>query len=95
MVVGFGILSSSISGTISGMGNGFTMRARMEVLRVYGSTLSPFSAWQILQGVESLHVRMERHCTNTRKVAEFLKNHPHHQLTNWLRHLLYIGFDFE
>ena len=55
---------------------GYTMRARMEVLRVYGSSLSPFSAWQILQGVESLHVRMERHCTNTRKVAQFLKDHP-------------------
>ena len=55
---------------------GYSMRARMEVLRVYGSTLSPFSAWQILQGIESLHVRMERHCTNARKVAEFLKNHP-------------------
>jgi O-acetylhomoserine (thiol)-lyase len=54
----------------------FTMRARMEVLRVYGSALSPFSAWQILQGVESLHVRMERHCTNARKVAQFLKDHP-------------------
>ena len=55
---------------------GFTMRARMEVLRVYGSALSPFSAWQILQGVESLHVRMERHCTNARKVAQFLNDHP-------------------
>ena len=55
---------------------GFTMRARMEVLRVYGSALSPFSAWQILQGIESLHVRMERHCTNARKVAQFLKDHP-------------------
>ncbi|MFZ9555531.1 MAG: O-acetylhomoserine aminocarboxypropyltransferase/cysteine synthase family protein, partial [Limnohabitans sp.] len=41
---------------------GFTMRARMEVLRVYGSTLSPTSAWQILQGVETLPLRMERHC---------------------------------
>ncbi len=53
---------------------GFTMRARMEVLRVYGATLSPFSAWQILQGTESLHVRMERHCSNARKVAQFLKD---------------------
>ena len=41
---------------------GFTMRARMEALRVYGAALSPMSAWQILQGVETLHVRMERHC---------------------------------
>jgi len=53
---------------------GFTMRARMETLRVYGAALSPMSAWQILQGTETLHVRMERHCSNARKVAEFLKN---------------------
>lgn len=53
---------------------GFTMRARMETLRVYGAALSPTSAWQILQGTETLHVRMERHCSNARKVAEFLKN---------------------
>ena len=50
------------------------MRARMEVLRVYGACLSPFSAWQILQGTESLHVRMERHCSNARKVAQFLQD---------------------
>ena len=62
---------------------GFTMRARMEVLRVYGATLSPFSAWQILQGTESLHVRMERHCSNARRVAEFLKSHP---LVSWVNY---------
>ena len=55
---------------------GFTMRARMEALRVYGAALSPMSAWQILQGVETLHVRMERHCANALKVAEFLRAHP-------------------
>lgn len=55
---------------------GFTMRARMETLRVYGAALAPMSAWQILQGVETLHVRMERHCTNARKVAAFLQAHP-------------------
>jgi len=55
---------------------GFTMRARMETLRVYGATLSPMSAWQILQGVESLHVRMERHCTNGLEVAQHLRAHP-------------------
>jgi len=55
---------------------GFTMRARMEALRVYGAALSPMSAWQILQGVETLHVRMERHCANALKVAEFLRRHP-------------------
>jgi len=62
---------------------GFTMRARMEVLRVYGSTLSPFSAWQILQGTESLHVRMERHCSNALKVARFLKGHPRVSWVNY------------
>ena len=55
---------------------GFTMRARMEVLRVYGATLSPTSAWQILQGVETLPLRMERHCRNALAVAHFLLQHP-------------------
>ncbi len=54
---------------------GFTMRARMETLRVYGSALSPMSAWQILQGVETLHLRMERHCANALAVARFLRAH--------------------
>jgi len=52
---------------------GFTMRCRMECLRVYGASLSPMSAWQILQGVETLPVRMERHCSNTLAVAKFLQ----------------------
>jgi O-acetylhomoserine (thiol)-lyase len=52
---------------------GFTMRCRMESLRVYGASLSPMSAWQILQGVETLPLRMERHCSNALEVAKFLK----------------------
>ena len=62
---------------------GFTMRARMETLRVYGAALSPMSAWQILQGVETLHVRMERHCSNARRVAEFLRMHPRVSWVNY------------
>ena len=62
---------------------GFTMRARMETLRVYGAALSPMSAWQILQGVETLHVRMERHCSNARRVAEFLRAHPRVSWVNY------------
>ncbi len=54
----------------------FTMRCRMEGLRVHGASLSPMSAWQILQGVETLHVRMERHCSNAMAVARFLRSHP-------------------
>ena len=52
---------------------GFTMRCRMETLRVYGAALSPMSAWQILQGVETLHLRMERHGANALAVARFLQ----------------------
>jgi O-acetylhomoserine (thiol)-lyase len=55
---------------------GYTMKARMEVMRVFGPTLSPFNAWQLLQGIETLPVRMERHCANAMAVAQFLENHP-------------------
>ncbi len=55
---------------------GFTMRCRMETLRVYGAALSPMSAWQILQGVETLPLRMERHCANALAVAKFLQADP-------------------
>ena len=54
---------------------GFTMRCRMETLRVFGAALSPMSAWQILQGVETLPLRMERHCSNALRVAEHLQAH--------------------
>ena len=55
---------------------GFTMKARMEVMRVFGPTLSPFNAWMLLQGLETLPVRMDRHCANALGVAAFLKDHP-------------------
>ena len=55
---------------------GFTMRARMETLRVYGAALAPTSAWQVLQGIETLPLRMERHCANALAVARFLAAHP-------------------
>ncbi len=54
----------------------FTMRCRMEGLRVHGAALSPMSAWQVLQGVETLPLRMERHCRNALDVAKFLQAHP-------------------
>ncbi len=55
---------------------GFTMRCRMEALRVYGAALSPMSAWQILQGVETLPLRMERHSANALAVAQALQADP-------------------
>ena len=55
---------------------GFSMRCRMESLRVFGAALSPMSAWQILQGVETLPLRMAKHCENALGVARFLQDHP-------------------
>ena len=54
---------------------GFTMKARMEIMRTFGPTLSPMNAWLLLQGMESLHVRMDRHCENALAVAKFLQGH--------------------
>lgn len=55
---------------------GFTMKVRAVALRDYGPTLSAQSAWNLLQGVETLPLRMERHCENAQVVAEFLERHP-------------------
>jgi O-acetylhomoserine (thiol)-lyase len=51
-------------------------RARTVPLRNTGSALSPFNAFQLLQGLETLPLRMERHCENARRVAEHLQAHP-------------------
>ncbi|MBI1396174.1 MAG: aminotransferase class I/II-fold pyridoxal phosphate-dependent enzyme [Betaproteobacteria bacterium] len=55
---------------------GFTMKCRMETLRTLGSCLSPMNAFLLLQGLETLHVRMDRHVANAKRVAEFLESHP-------------------
>ncbi|MBI3375856.1 MAG: O-acetylhomoserine aminocarboxypropyltransferase/cysteine synthase [Betaproteobacteria bacterium] len=54
---------------------GFTMRLRMETMRTFGPVLAPINAWLLLQGLETLHVRMDRHCANTLAVAKFLQDH--------------------
>ncbi len=54
----------------------FLLRARREGLRDFGASLSPHSAWLILQGIETLPLRMARHMENTAKVVEFLASHP-------------------
>ena len=54
----------------------FLLRARREGLRDFGACMSPHSAWLILQGIETLSLRMERHMHNTAKVVEFLVTHP-------------------
>ena len=54
----------------------FLLRARREGLRDFGACMSPHTAWLILQGIETLALRMERHMRNTEKVVEFLASHP-------------------
>ena len=54
----------------------FLLRARREGLRDFGACMSPHTAWLILQGIETLSLRMERHVANARKVVAFLATHP-------------------
>ncbi len=54
----------------------FLLRARREGLRDFGACLSPHSAWLILQGIETLSLRMDRHMGNTEKGVQFLASHP-------------------
>jgi len=61
----------------------FIMRMRLVPLRNLGACISPDNAWIFLQGLETLHLRMERHCENAQKVAAFLKNHPK---VSWVRY---------
>ena len=55
---------------------GFTMKARCETVRTLGPAMSPFNAFMLLQGLETLPVRMDRHCENAVGAAQFLKQHP-------------------
>ena len=54
----------------------FLLRARREGVRDFGACMAPMTAFQILQGIETLPVRMERHVANTRAIVEFLREHP-------------------
>ncbi|MCI8341961.1 MAG: aminotransferase class I/II-fold pyridoxal phosphate-dependent enzyme [Firmicutes bacterium] len=51
-------------------------RCRMPFLQCFGAVLDPFAAWQLMQGMKTLGVRMERHCSNAMKIAEYLEKHP-------------------
>ena len=54
----------------------FTTKARAVALRDYGPAMAPMNAFLTITGIETLHVRMERHCANTKAVAEFLDDDP-------------------
>ena len=60
----------------------FVTYIRAILLRDTGATISPFNAFLLLQGVETLSLRLERHAENTKKVVEFLSNHPQVEKVN-------------
>ena len=71
-------------GNFPELGNvAFIFKARVQLLRDLGPTLSPFNAWLFLQGLETLPLRQRKHSENALKVATFLKNHP---LVNWVNY---------
>jgi O-acetylhomoserine (thiol)-lyase len=71
-------------GNVKGVGNiAFITKIRCHLLRDFGACLSPFNAFLFLQGLETLHLRVERHSENALSVAEFLKEHP---LVSWVNY---------
>ncbi|TVQ20579.1 MAG: O-acetylhomoserine aminocarboxypropyltransferase/cysteine synthase [Leptolyngbya sp. DLM2.Bin15] len=61
----------------------FILRMRLVPLRNLGACIAPDNAWLFLQGIETLHLRMQRHCENALKVAQFLSEHP---AVEWVRY---------
>ena len=61
----------------------FTMKARAEGMRDFGPCLSPQNAWNVLQGIETLSVRMKKHCSNAEEMVKYLMNH---ESVAWVSH---------
>lgn len=61
----------------------YIIKARVQLMRDLGATLSPFNAFQLLQGLETLHLRMERHSENALKVAQYLEKHEAVEWVNY------------
>lgn len=64
-------------------GASFVTRVRAKYLRDLGASLSPFNAWLLIQGLESLPLRVERHVSNAAKIAAFLESHPKVEKVNY------------
>lgn len=65
-----------IAGIVVGKNKEEIQKMRMTVQKDIGGIISPFDAWLLLRGLKTLHVRMDRHVENTRKLANYLKGHP-------------------
>jgi O-acetylhomoserine (thiol)-lyase len=61
----------------------YIIKARVQLLRDHGAAISPFNAFLLLQGIETLSVRMDRHCANAMKVATYLEAHPDVELVRY------------
>jgi O-acetylhomoserine (thiol)-lyase len=71
-------------GDFPGLGNvALVFKARVQLLRDIGPTLSPFNAWLLIQGIETLTLRQRKHSENALKVADFLSKHP---LVSWVNY---------
>lgn len=73
-----GLVFNDVFGSNGPFGNiQFAIRARVEGLRDFGPAISPFNSFLLIQGLETLSLRMERHVANTQALAEWLHDHPH------------------
>lgn len=66
-----------------GDGIAYIIKARVQLLRDIGAAISPNSAFQLIQGIETLSLRIERHVENATKIAQFLANHPQVESVNY------------
>jgi len=61
----------------------YIIKARVQLLRDIGASIAPASAWQLIQGIETLSLRVERHVANAQKIAEWLVKHPQVESVNY------------
>lgn len=66
-----------------GDGIAYIIKARVQLLRDIGASVAPASAWQLIQGIETLSLRIERHVQNAEKIAKWLSNHPQVESVNY------------
>ncbi|MEN9751805.1 MAG: Methionine gamma-lyase [Actinomycetota bacterium] len=69
--------------TVLGDAIAYIIKARVQLLRDLGASIAPASAWQIIQGIETLSLRIERHVENAKKIAEWLEAHPQVESVNY------------
>lgn len=79
-----GLVFWDVFGADGPFGNiAFNIRARVEGLRDWGNAISPFNSFLLIQGIETLSLRMERHVSNTQALAEWLEQHPAVEYVNY------------